>query len=138
MNKDIIYYRYSKCLTSQVNMSLLKDIGLQFNFFLYIYKIYSLCKNNAISKVLNKLQVFHFRCTVHTNTTPTVITHSCVLQKPPSATIMVIIFCFKICRPNRHVSKILAKKVKFCNLEGDCEQNGSTGNVATWGVLIYS
>ena len=23
-------------------------------------------------------------CTVHTNTTPTVITHSCVLQKPPS------------------------------------------------------
>ena len=39
------------------------------------YKIYSLCKNNAISKVLNKLQVFHFRCTVHTNTTPTVITH---------------------------------------------------------------
>ena len=44
------------------------------NFF---YKIYSLCNNNAISKVLNKLQVFHFRCTVHTNTTPTVITHSC-------------------------------------------------------------
>ena len=35
-------------------------------------------------KVLNKLQVFHFRCTVHTNTTPTVITQSCVLQKPPS------------------------------------------------------
>ena len=37
----------------------------------------------AISKVLNKLQVFHFRSTVHTNTTPTVITHSCMLQKPP-------------------------------------------------------
>ena len=36
-----------------------------------------------LSKVLNKLQVFHFRSTVHTNTTPTVITHSCVLQKPP-------------------------------------------------------
>ena len=35
-------------------------------------------QNNAISKV----QVFHFRCTVHTNTIPTVITHSCVLQKP--------------------------------------------------------
>ena len=34
-------------------------------------------------KGLNKLQVFHFRCTVHTNTTPTVITQSCVLQKPP-------------------------------------------------------
>ena len=29
-------------------------------------------QNNAISKVLNKLQVFNFRCTVHTNTTPTV------------------------------------------------------------------
>ena len=41
-------------------------------------------QSNAISKVLNKLQVFHFCCTVHTNTTPTVITHSCVLQKPPS------------------------------------------------------
>ena len=51
---------------------------------IFCYKIYSLCKNNAISKVLNKLQVFHFRCTVHTNTTPTVITHSCVLQEPPS------------------------------------------------------
>ena len=42
-------------------------------------------KKNAISKVLNKLQVFHFRNrpTVHTNTTQTVITHSCVLQKQP-------------------------------------------------------
>ena len=27
--------------------------------------------------------VFHLRSTVHTNTTPAVITHSCVLQKPP-------------------------------------------------------
>ena len=51
---------------------------------IFFYKIYSLCKSNAISKALNKLQVFHFRSTVHTNTTPTVITHSCVLQKPPS------------------------------------------------------
>ena len=41
-------------------------------------------QNNAISKVLNKLQVFHFHITVHTNTTPIVLTHSCVLQKPPS------------------------------------------------------
>ena len=40
-------------------------------------------QNIAISKVLNKLQVFHFRSTVHTNTTPTVITHQCVLQKTP-------------------------------------------------------
>ena len=49
---------------------------------IFFYKIYSLCKNIAISKVLNKLQVFHFRSTVHTHTTPTVITHSRVLQKP--------------------------------------------------------
>ena len=32
---------------------------------------------------MNKIQVFHFRSTVYTNTTPTVITHSCVLQKAP-------------------------------------------------------
>ena len=38
---------------------------------------------NAISKVLNKLQAFHFRSNVHTNTTPTVITHPYVLQNPP-------------------------------------------------------
>ena len=60
---------------------------------------------------MNKLQVFHFRCTVHTNTTPTVITHSCVLQKPPSCNDNVDKFELN-CRPNRHVSKILAKKVK--------------------------
>ena len=40
-------------------------------------------QNNAISKALNKLQAFHFRSTVHTNTTPSVITHTYVLQKPP-------------------------------------------------------
>ena len=39
-------------------------------------------QNNAISKALNKLQAFHFRSTVHTNTTPSVITHPYVLQKP--------------------------------------------------------
>ena len=89
---------------------MLKDIGLQFIFF--IYEIYFLCKNNAVSKVLNKLQVFHFRCAVHTDTTPTVITHSCVLQKLPSCNDNGYKFEFKICRPNRHVSKILAKKVK--------------------------
>ena len=59
----------------------LKTEHSNFNYFYFF--IYSLCKNNAISKVLNKLQVFHFRSTVHTNTTPKVITHSCVLQKPP-------------------------------------------------------
>ena len=30
------------------------------------------------------------------------------------------------------------KKVKWWNFEGDCVPNGSTGKVATWGVLIYS
>ena len=89
--------------------SLCKNNAISKNFF---YKIYSLCKNNAISKVLNKLQVFHLRCTVHTNTTSTVITHSCVLQKPPSCNDNGYKFEFKICRPNQHVSKILAKKVK--------------------------
>ena len=43
-----------------------------------------LSQKNLISNLsLNKLQAFHFRSTVHTNTTPTVITHSYVLQKPP-------------------------------------------------------
>ena len=87
--------------------------SFNYNFF---YKIYSLYKNNAISKVLNKLQVFHFRCTVHTNTTPTMITHSCVLQKPPSCNDNGYKFEFKICRPNRHVSKFLAKKSEMLKL----------------------
>ena len=36
-------------------------------------------------KDLNKLQAYHFRstCTVYTNTTPTVIIHSYMFQKPP-------------------------------------------------------
>ena len=43
-----------------------------------------LSQKNLISNLsLNKLQVFHFRSTVHTNTTLTVITHSYGLQKPP-------------------------------------------------------
>ena len=51
---------------------------------IFLYKICSLCKSNAISKVLNKLQAFLFRSTVHTNTTPTyVITHPYELQKTP-------------------------------------------------------
>ena len=99
------------CRDSSPYHFLIKDIGLKF-FFVFFYKIYSLCKINAISKVLNKLQVFHFRCTVHTNTTPTVITHSCVLQKPPSCNDNGYKFEFKIYRPNQHVSKISAKKVK--------------------------
>ena len=40
-------------------------------------------QKNAILKVLNKLQAFHFRSTVHTNTTPTPIrvTKTIVLQR---------------------------------------------------------
>ena len=73
-------------------------------------------QNNAISKVLNKLQVFQFRCTVHTITTPTVITHSCVLQKPASRNDNGYKFEFKMCRPNQHVSKFLAKKSEMLKL----------------------
>ena len=49
-------------------------------------------------------------CSVHTNTTPTVITHSCVLHKPPSCNDNGYKFEFKICRPKWHFSKILVKK----------------------------
>ena len=50
------------------------------------------------NQVLNKLQAFHFRstCTMHTNTTPAVTTHSYVLQIHRSATIMVIKIELKI------------------------------------------
>ena len=61
-----IYFLYS--LNELICM--FKDIGLQFYFF--FHKIYSLCKNNALSKVLNKLQAFYFRGNVHTNPIPTV------------------------------------------------------------------
>ena len=55
----------------------------------FLYEIYSLCKNNAISKVLNKLQVFHFCCTVqcahkhYTNSDYTLVrvTKTTVLQR---------------------------------------------------------
>ena len=53
---------------------------------------------------------------LHTNTTPTVITHSCVLLKPPSYNDNGYKFEFKICRPNGHVSKILAKKSEMLKL----------------------
>ena len=101
--------------------------------------MYSLCKNNAISKVLNKLQVFHFRWGVNTNTTPTVITHLCVLQKPQSCNDkMVISLSLRFVDQIGTSVRFWPKKVKCWNFKGDCEQNGSTGKVATWGVLIYS
>ena len=68
-------------------------------------------------KVLNNLQVFHFRSTVYTNTTPTVITHSCVLQKPSFCNDNGYKFELKLnCRPNRHVSMFLAKKSEMLKL----------------------
>ena len=58
--------------------------------------MYSLSKNNAISKkVLNKLQVFYFRSTVYTNTTPTVIYTCTCFKNHRSTTIMVIKFELK-------------------------------------------
>ena len=77
-------------------------LELKVLIIIFFYKIYSL--------YTNKLQVFHFRSTVHTNTTPTVITHSYVLQKPPFCNDNGYKFEFKICRPNRHVSQFLAQK----------------------------
>ena len=93
------------------------------------------CKN-AISKVLKKLQVFHFRCTVHTNTTPTVITHSCVLQKPPSCNDNGYKFEFKICRPNRHVSKILAKKWNAETLKAIVSKTAQLAKLPPGGFLF--
>ena len=67
-------------------------------------------------KVLNKLQVFHFRSIVHTNTTPTVITHWYVLQKPPFSNDNGYKFELKKCRANRHVSQFLAQKSEMLKL----------------------
>ena len=55
-----------------------------------------------------------------------------------SATIMVISLSLRFVDQIGTSVKFWPKKVKCWNFEGDCEQNGSTGNVATWGVLIYS
>ena len=89
----------------------LKIQASSFNYY-FFYKIYSLCKNIAISKVLNKLQIFHFRSTVHTNTTPTVTTHSCVLQKPPSCNDNGYKFEFKILDQIGTSVRFWPKKVK--------------------------
>ena len=69
-----------------------------------------------MSKVLNKLQVCHFRSTVHTNTTPTVITHSCVLQKPPSCNDNGYKFEFKIVDQIYLAQNILAPKSEMLKL----------------------
>ena len=97
-------YRISKVQSrSQLMVVTLLDLYLFSYFFLEI-------------KVFNKLQVFHFRSTVHTNTTPTVITHSCVLQKPPFCNDNGYKFELKKCRANRHVSQFLAKKSEMLKL----------------------
>ena len=69
-----------------------------------------------MSKVLNKLQVCHFRSTVHTNTTPTVITHSCLLQKPPSCNDNGYKFEFKIVDQIYLAQNILAQKSEMLKL----------------------
>ena len=58
------------CFPLMRDAFLLKIQNSSFNYLIF-YEIYSLCKNNAISKVLNKSEALHFRSTVHTNTTPT-------------------------------------------------------------------
>ena len=55
-----------------------------------------------------------------------------------SATIMVIKFELKIVDRIGTSVSFWPKKVKCWNFEGDCVPNGSTGKVATWGVLNYS
>ena len=55
-----------------------------------------------------------------------------------SATIMVISLSLRFVDQIGTSVRFWPKKVKCWNFEGDCEQNGSTGKVATWGVLIYS
>ena len=101
--------------------------------------MYSLCKNNDISKkVLNKLQAFHFRSTVYTNTTSTMITHSYVFQNHRSATIMVLKFELRCVEQIVTSASFWPKKGKCWNFEDDCVPNVSTDQVAAWGVLIYS
>ena len=80
-NYNNFYLIYSHYITIY-NYKYLKMWDSSLNYYIF-YKINSLCKNNAISKVLNKIIGLSLRSTVHTNTTPTVITHLYVLQKPP-------------------------------------------------------
>ena len=55
-----------------------------------------------------------------------------------SATIVVIITEHKNVDQIGTSVSFWPKKVKCWNFEGDCVPNGSTGKVATWGVLTYS
>ena len=87
---------------------------------------------------MNKLQVFHFRSIVYTNTTPTVITHSYVLQKTSFCNDNGYKFELKLVDKIGTSVSFWEKNVKCRNFESDCVPNGSTGKVATWGVLIYS
>ena len=74
------------------NVQTIKDIGLDLILIIkFCLKIYSICKNNAISTffLFPKLSFEQINrpfnsvvlCTA--NTTPAVITHSYMLQKPP-------------------------------------------------------
>ena len=55
-----------------------------------------------------------------------------------SATTMVISLSLRFVDQIGTSVRFWPKKVKCWNFEGDCEQNGSTGKVVTWRVLIYS
>ena len=70
-------------------------------------------QNNAILNVLNKLQAFYFRSTVHTNTTQTVITHSYLLQKPPFCNDNGYKFKLKIVDQIGTSVRFWPKKVKY-------------------------
>ena len=61
----------------------LKDIGIQFSSLFFFYKIYSLCKNNAISKILNKLLPLYCAHKYYINSDYTLVrvTKTTVLQR---------------------------------------------------------
>ena len=75
---------------------------------------------------------------MHTNTTPTVITHSCVLQKPPFCNNNGYKFELETVDQIGTSVSFWPRKGKCWHFEDDCVPNDSTGKVATWGVLIYS
>ena len=111
-------------------------IGLQLQLVIFFYKIDSLCKINASS------QKFWINYRPFTSvvlcTTPTVIIHSSVLQKPSFCNDNGYKFELNLAEEIGTSVSFWPKNVKCWNFEGNCVPNGSTGKVATWGVLIYS
>ena len=62
-------------------------------------------------------------------------TRTCYKSHSP-ATIMVISLSLRFVDQIGTSVRFWPKIVKCWNFEGDCEQNGSTGKVATWGFLV--